>query len=275
MNQTGEQAVLERGLRTLQRASRLPLAFGGKVANDQSHFVISSLHGLRTTSLAQLRVASGEGLGGKVLATRRPILVEDYFQESTITRRYDRACAPEGLRTVLSIPIISNATRHAVVYLSSRQQVSVSDRTIDGLHRLAGEIGREIHIENEVTRRLAAHQPTVQAAQSAPLFDELAHIAASSADPDTRARLEQLIAASSAISGPTPQTTHSTTKTLTARETEVLRLVEFGFTNAQIANECGLEVNTVKAYMKSAISKTGATNRIQAARAARNAGWLS
>ncbi|MFQ6004932.1 MAG: response regulator transcription factor [Woeseia sp.] len=61
---------------------------------------------------------------------------------------------------------------------------------------------------------------------------------------------------------------------LTDRERQVLRLSAAGLTNVQIASELSLNDGTIRNYISEAISKLGATNRIDAARIARDKGWL-
>ncbi len=61
---------------------------------------------------------------------------------------------------------------------------------------------------------------------------------------------------------------------LTDRERQVLRLSAAGLTNAQIAAELNLNDGTVRNYISEAISKLDANNRIDAARIARDKGWL-
>ena len=61
---------------------------------------------------------------------------------------------------------------------------------------------------------------------------------------------------------------------LTDRERQVLRLSAAGQTNAQIAAELNLNDGTVRNYISEAISKLDANNRIDAARIARDKGWL-
>ncbi len=61
---------------------------------------------------------------------------------------------------------------------------------------------------------------------------------------------------------------------LTDRERQVLRLSAAGLTNAQIATELNLNDGTVRNYISEAISKLDANNRIDAARIARDKGWL-
>ena len=61
---------------------------------------------------------------------------------------------------------------------------------------------------------------------------------------------------------------------LTERERQVLRMAGEGRTSAEIAAALRLSEGTVRNYLSEAISKLGARNRIEAARVAREKGWL-
>jgi two-component system, NarL family, response regulator DesR len=61
---------------------------------------------------------------------------------------------------------------------------------------------------------------------------------------------------------------------LTGRESDVLRAAEDGVTTTEIADRLALSSATVRNYLSNAITKTGARNRIDAIRIARDAGWL-
>jgi two-component system, NarL family, response regulator DesR len=61
---------------------------------------------------------------------------------------------------------------------------------------------------------------------------------------------------------------------LTDRERQALRLAAEGKTSFDIAGLLGLSEGTVRNYLSEAISKLGADNRIEAARIAREKGWL-
>lgn len=61
---------------------------------------------------------------------------------------------------------------------------------------------------------------------------------------------------------------------LTDRERQVLRLAGEGMPNAKIAEELHLSEGTVRNYLSEAIGKLGAANRVEAARTARQKGWL-
>jgi two-component system response regulator DesR len=61
---------------------------------------------------------------------------------------------------------------------------------------------------------------------------------------------------------------------LTDRERQVLRYAGEGSSGAEIAERLSLSEGTVRNYLSEAISKLGASNRTEAARIARQKGWL-
>lgn len=61
---------------------------------------------------------------------------------------------------------------------------------------------------------------------------------------------------------------------LTDRERQVLRLAGEGVSGTGIAAALHLSEGTVRNYLSEAISKLGASNRVEAARIARHRGWL-
>jgi two-component system, NarL family, response regulator DesR len=61
---------------------------------------------------------------------------------------------------------------------------------------------------------------------------------------------------------------------LTDRERQVLTLADEGLTSVDISERLHLSEGTVRNYLSEAISKVGAANRVQAARRARERGWL-
>ncbi|RPF31450.1 two-component system response regulator DesR [Streptomyces sp. TLI_185] len=66
----------------------------------------------------------------------------------------------------------------------------------------------------------------------------------------------------------------STTSPLTPREREVLRLAADGTPTREIADRLSLSVGTVRNHLNAVSRKTGARNRIDAIRIARQSGWL-
>lgn len=71
-----------------------------------------------------------------------------------------------------------------------------------------------------------------------------------------------------------PSTSAVIAEGLTERELDVLRLVARGFSNAQVAEELCVTVNTVKSHLKSILSKLQVENRTQAAAYATRTGLV-
>jgi two-component system response regulator DesR len=61
---------------------------------------------------------------------------------------------------------------------------------------------------------------------------------------------------------------------LNDRDRRILRLVEEGMSNKEIAAALNLSPGTVRNYLNEATTKLGASNRIEAFRTARENGWL-
>ena len=61
---------------------------------------------------------------------------------------------------------------------------------------------------------------------------------------------------------------------LTERERQILWRAGEGKSTGEIADELHLSEGTVRNYLSEAISKLGASNRVEAARLARAKGWL-
>jgi two-component system response regulator DesR len=61
---------------------------------------------------------------------------------------------------------------------------------------------------------------------------------------------------------------------LTDRERQVLRLADEGLSGLEIARQLKLSEGTVRNYLSESIGKVGAHNRVEAARIARQKGWL-
>lgn len=298
--------LLERGLLEAQRRSGLPVAFGGLVEPGQRHFAITSLRGASTTSLANLRVYAGEGLGGVALAQQRPVQVLSYPRAKGITRRYEHAVAPERLQSILSVPVgLPGRSPLAVLYLATREELAIGDVVHDQLRPLVTRLAHDLQVAVDVDRRLSAVRrdlgnradppapavPLVRApqAQRPDVRGELADLMASTTDGDTRARLQDLLlrmdaatprppagarggAALPAVTSPVAD--GASPSPLTRRETEVLVEVDRGASNLQVALALGLNEGTVKSYMKAVLAKLGVENRVQACRVARERGHL-
>lgn len=271
--------LLVRALRALRRDTGLPVAFGGPVSRDGRGFVIEQLDGARTTSLLRLRVQAGAGLGGRALALARPWVVDDYFAAEEITHVYDHAVAPEHLRSIAAAPVVVDGAPRAVLYVASRSSVDFGDRLLESVARVVQLVERDLAVEEEVRRRLAAAPPALHSAEVHELVAELSQIAATVQDEGIRRRLVDVCRRTRLLAGRVPSADRSPAPAVAAvrlspREREVLAEVARGCTNDEVAEALGLLSNTVKSYLKSAMRKLGATNRVQAVNLARAAGAL-
>ncbi len=78
------------------------------------------------------------------------------------------------------------------------------------------------------------------------------------------------------LGGPPPASRKEPLKsTLSAQETEVLRLIALGNTNRQIAQELVVSLSSVKTYVQRIIKKLGVSDRTQAAVRAIEMGLLA
>jgi DNA-binding NarL/FixJ family response regulator len=97
---------------------------------------------------------------------------------------------------------------------------------------------------------------------------ELTAVIHDTTDPELRARLIGIRQGLSVAQAPTVDST------LAPREIDTLRLVAVGASNLEIAARLGLRLETVKAYLRSAMHKLAVHNRTAAAHRARQAGLL-
>lgn len=281
--------LLARALRDLRRETGLPVAFGGPVTRDGRGFVIEQLNGTRTRSLLSLRVQTGAGLGGRALALARPWVVDDYFAAEEITHVYDHAVAPEHLCSIVAAPVRVDGVTRAVLYAASRRTVDFGDRVLAAVARVVRRAERDFAVEEEVQRRLAvalSAAPPADRGAAAPdaaeldeLLAELSDIAETVRDEGARLRLVEVCRRARSLArgrspAAPPAVPGAPAVRLSPRELDVLAEVAVGRTNDEVAAALGLLPNTVKSYLKSAMRKLGASNRVQAVHRARTAGLL-
>lgn len=286
---------LLRTLADFRAVGRSDVAFGGPVVAGGTALDITGLHGTNTRSLQGLRVRSSFGLGGKALMIGRPVSVTNYYDARGISHQYDGPVRAEQLETVTALPIVVDRVPRMVVYLAHRTQVVLGDVWYDAFLPLVRKVEREIAVDDEVRRRLMAlgRLGAVPAAPTTPtappavqltradlrdISDELADLAALIADDDLRHRLEEVrhrVELGRSTEPALPRTQAPAVPTgLAAREIDVLAQVALGQSNRQVAESLGLVESTVKSYLKNAMRKLHATNRVHAVRLAREAGVI-
>ena len=260
----------------------MDMAFGGRVQPGGAAMEITELCGAQTRSANNLVVRSGAGLGGKALALGRPVSVTNYLGAQGITHVYDYAVQPEALETIAALPVVVDGVPRVLIYLGTRAQVGLGDRWFESFTPLLRRMERDIAVDDEVRRRLALMRPSAVSEPSQPTFSrtdladiaqELADLASNLDDEMLRAKVEALrsrftprVASTQADSVPPTL--------LRPREIDVLQEVARGLSNRDIAETLGLLPNTVKSYLKTAMRKLHADNRMQAILTARQQGLI-
>ncbi len=263
------RTVLDRRLGQLQELTGLPMVFGGPIERIGSaeRLVIEALRGNLSPAMQGLAVPRGQGLGGLALARSQPFVVNDYRSNRVITHHFDQpVVALERLTAIFAFPVRVRGRVEAVLYGASRDERPIGDVAL----RTAGGVVSSFGLE--VARLLAEDRPSPPALSSAQALAELEAIAGRLVDPALRARLLQ--AHRSLTATAEPPRSKQLGISLAPREEQCLALVAVGATNAQIAEELKLGVETVKAYLGSAMRKLKVTNRTGAVHAARSSGLI-
>lgn len=270
--ETPEGRVLAAALEPIRQRTRMDMVFGGAVRQRVDALEITELQGTRTRSAWNLVVHNGHGIGGRALELRRPVLVPNYFTSEGITHVYDHAVRPEAIQTIAAVPVMVGRAPRALLYMATRTQVSLGDRWFDAFAPMIRALERDLTVEDEVHRRLSALRDVqasrpdmVTSAELSALARELGELATSVEDVELRKKLEAI--GSRMVSG-VDAGSRSPRIELRPREVDVLREVATGASNGDVAAALDLQISTVKSYLKSAMRKLHATNRVQAINAA-------
>ncbi|MFF5986457.1 LuxR C-terminal-related transcriptional regulator [Prauserella flavalba] len=264
-------------VRALRRECAVDLAFGGALDAGGGSVTIRHLDGNLGRTLHQLRVRRGAGLGGKALAQGRPVVVRDYLGTPHIVHAYDHAVAPERVEAALAVPVRLDGGVAGLVYLARRDSLPLGDRVAARAAAVVRSLERDLVVEREVRRRLAADTAAVSRDTRAldDLLSELGEAIELVADEPARQRLHQVCdGLLRVVAGSGRPTEPGARGPLSRREAEVLDRVAAGASNNDIAAELGLMPNTVKAYLRSVMRKLGAENRTHAVWLARAGGLL-
>lgn len=135
LHQTADD-VLADAVATARRLTSAAAAFGA-VARRSGTFAITLRDGLTDPRWAWIAVRDGRGLGGRVLAERRPVVAEDYLYDGSITGDYRPVVEAEGLRGIACVPVLGPDGTAALLYAGEREAGVPGDRLVDALARIA------------------------------------------------------------------------------------------------------------------------------------------
>ncbi|WP_307801908.1 helix-turn-helix transcriptional regulator [Actinomadura violacea] len=262
---------------TLHRTTGLPMVFGGALSG-RDRLRITELVGNTTDSLNGLVVRHGNGLGGKSMATGRPMWVSNYPAAASISHDYDKPVGREGLLSIVAVPVVVRRRVRGVLYGALREPLSLADRIVGAAVQAARDLEQDLAVRDRADDALAWTPPASPDAAARweevrAVHAELRALAEQVADAPTRDRLRamtlRLAAAGSADPDGPPHR-----PALAPREVDVLAYVAIGCTNAEAADRLGLLPETVKSYLRSAMRKLDAHTRLEAVASARRAGLL-
>ncbi|MCA1272000.1 response regulator transcription factor [Streptomyces rubiginosohelvolus] len=279
MPEAVDAVEMQAALLRLRRTSGLPVVFGG-LLSDARHARIAELNGAQTSALRGLVISAGSGLGGKAIALSRPCAVTDYATSRHISHEYDAAVAAEGLRSVVAVPVVVRRAVRGVLYGALRTPVTLGDRTFDAVVAAARDVEQSLAVRDSARQLLAAGRERVSDPDAVPgawedvreAHRDLRALVPKVVDPALRDELLEVCGRLASASGAKASTAREIR--LAPREVDVVACVAAGATNAAAAERLGLQPETVKGYLRSAMRKLGAHTRLEAVVAARRAGLL-
>ena len=263
-------------LTSLRNATGIPVAMYATLLPD-NRLQITQWVGLRTPALHNLVIPPGVGVGGRVVASRRPVGVSDYARATIISHENDKIIQDEGLYSLVAVPVIVRREIRGCLYVGVHSPVRLGDKVIEEVTMTARTLEQDLAI-NHAFRRSDTTRPSslkpgrslngAEWEQVRSTHSKLRMLANRITDEEVRNELEvlcdQMIA---------PVRIKPTTK-LSARELDVLSCVALGHTNVEAAKEMGIGAETVKSYLRSVMRKLGAHTRYEAVNAARRIGAL-
>lgn len=269
--------ALRAEIRWVANKAGVPVVFGGEVHDDA--LLLTEFVGTVTNGLRGLTVLRTSGLGGRVMDMRRPASVADYRNAAEITHHYDGPVSGERIRSVLAVPVVVDDRSRAVLYAANRGGTPLGDRTADLVVAASRRLATEITIRDEVDRRLRLLEMTTPTPETAPaVAEELREInaelrgAARSADDEClRERLHSVCERLTRVLVGDPP---ADAPRLSRRELDVLSQIALGCTNQEAAQRLSLGPETVKSYLRNAMTKLDAHSRHEAVVTARRFGLL-
>jgi signal transduction histidine kinase len=135
-------ALLDRGAAVQRIMSNVPYLVGVDVAwlgepDGADRIVLRHTVNIVTDNVAGLVVPVGIGLGGRVVAQRRPLWVSDYCSSPFTTDHFRTQAEAEGVKAMIAVPITHDGELLGVLYGANRWETEFGDRTAQALEQLA------------------------------------------------------------------------------------------------------------------------------------------
>jgi signal transduction histidine kinase len=140
------------------------MSFTGVAIREESgQFAMHGVAGGRHDQiLHQIRLSSGQGVGGKVVALRRPVLVSDYVTDPAITPHFRDLAVLESLGGMAAVPVIAGSDIVAIIYTALRDGGSLGDDAVTRLDQAAAGLsdlfGVAVRHDDAIRRQAAAER---------------------------------------------------------------------------------------------------------------------
>ena len=132
-------ALAQRTALEVYRLLSLPLV-SVAVREHSSSYAMRGVIGARTDRFRQVRVSSGEGLGGRVLVERRPVEVQNYAADPRISNHFVDVVNAEGLGGMVAVPVEHEGELVGLLYGGVRSVGSIGERAKVVLERVAIDV---------------------------------------------------------------------------------------------------------------------------------------
>jgi signal transduction histidine kinase len=134
--------LLDRPAAVRRMVANVPALVGVDIAwvgEPSGHDEMVLQHAVNSTSglVEGLVVPVGTGLGGKVLAARRPLWVSDYCASADISHHFKTKAGVEGIKAMMAVPIMHDGRMLGVLYGANRVETDFGDRATAALEQMA------------------------------------------------------------------------------------------------------------------------------------------
>ncbi|KIP51954.1 helix-turn-helix transcriptional regulator [Leucobacter komagatae] len=278
LHRADDRELVTSSLRPMATRALVDVLFGGIF--DGNELVVSDQIGGRTRSVLGQRVRLGDGLGGKAMQCGRPQGVSDYLKAPSITHVFDDVIRVEGLRTMAAVPVLVDGQARGALYAATRDRYHLGNAILGEVYQAATSIGYEMHVRDEVDRRVAILRFAEVGAIGRDrrltetvreTYAELVSIARLTDDAKVAARLRDFTAT---LQPPEQPESSTTFPKLSRRQLDVLSQVALGCEYAEVGARLGLKLATVRSYMRAIMVKLSVHSRVEAVSVARAHGLL-
>ena len=132
-------AATNRIMQVVPEATGVDLAWIGEPAGT-TKMVLQHPVNTVTNLVRGIVVPIGTGLGGKVMAARRPMWVGDYCESDDISPHHKAPAAAEGIKAMIAVPVMHRGALLGVLYGANRGETPFGDRTAQAMEQVASRV---------------------------------------------------------------------------------------------------------------------------------------